>query len=224
MSTTYRRKPVTTRPQSSYIEKNSLRPHILLSPRPRILHIAPETAIHNKLSLNPSNPSHNSPPHVFYATGDYLITHYNDASQSAVDFKIDLTDIRFPDDFFDLVVAVHVMEHVSDMDQALRECMRVLKKGGTAILPVPLDRGRDVTYENPNITTEEGRKLHFGQGDHVRRIGRDYVQHMERAGFIAKEYFGSEWFKDIPEVKGFVNREFQESDGIRNSIHVGIKP
>ncbi|KAJ3045005.1 sister chromatid cohesion protein 1 [Rhizophlyctis rosea] len=96
--------------------------------------------------------------HAFYATGDYLIIHYSDASQSAVDFKIDLADIRFPDEFLDLAVAVHVMEPVSGMDQALRECVWLLKKGGTAILPVPLDRGRDVTYENLNITMAGGRR------------------------------------------------------------------
>ncbi len=52
--------------------------------------------------------------------------------------------IGFPDRFFDLVVNNQVMEHVEDLDGALREIHRVLKPGGRVLSVFP---ARDVFRE-----------------------------------------------------------------------------
>lgn len=48
-----------------------------------------------------------------------------------------ITAMDFPDNTFDLVVAFEVVEHVDDLDKALREVCRVLKPGGRFGLTTP---------------------------------------------------------------------------------------
>lgn len=47
----------------------------------------------------------------------------------------DVTNLRFPDRSFDLVLAIEVLEHVGEPDRALREICRVA--AGTVVLSVP---------------------------------------------------------------------------------------
>ncbi len=51
----------------------------------------------------------------------------------------DITCLTFPDEMFDAILTFDVLEHVPDYDQALRECWRCLKQGGTLLLSVPFD-------------------------------------------------------------------------------------
>ncbi|MGB0789614.1 MAG: tRNA (guanosine(46)-N7)-methyltransferase TrmB [Marinirhabdus sp.] len=65
----------------------------------------------------------------------------------------------------------------------LCEVHRVLKPGGTAILQVPQDKLREVTFEDPTITDKEQRTKIFGQYDHVRVYGMDYFNTLRSVGF-----------------------------------------
>lgn len=47
------------------------------------------------------------------------------------------TDIPFPDNSFDIVLALDVIEHIKDDTAAAKEMLRVLKPGGIAIVFVP---------------------------------------------------------------------------------------
>ena len=42
------------------------------------------------------------------------------------------------------------------------------------------------TYEDPTIKDPEERKKHFGQKNHVRLCGPDYVERMKFAGFMVE--------------------------------------
>ena len=55
-----------------------------------------------------------------------------------------------PDESFDVIYCSHVLEHVPDDRKAMREFPRVLKRGGWAILLVPINAGK--TYEDASIT------------------------------------------------------------------------
>ena len=46
---------------------------------------------------------------------------------------IDIQDIPFPADSFDLVIANMMLDHVPDLPKALREVQRVLRPGGTFV-------------------------------------------------------------------------------------------
>ena len=48
-----------------------------------------------------------------------------------------LSDIRFPDSYFEAVTFWHVFEHVKEPEWTLKECSRILKPGGLLVLAVP---------------------------------------------------------------------------------------
>jgi ubiquinone/menaquinone biosynthesis C-methylase UbiE len=51
--------------------------------------------------------------------------------------RMDLLDLKFPDESFDLVVCTEVIEHVYEYKRVIREFKRVLKKGGVLIITFP---------------------------------------------------------------------------------------
>lgn len=96
---------------------------------------------------------------------------------------VDITKIPFDNNFFDVILCSHVLEHVPDDALAMSELHRVMKAGAWAILQVPVDPDREFTYEDFSITTPEAREQAFGQHNHVRWYGRDYAQRLINAGF-----------------------------------------
>lgn len=54
----------------------------------------------------------------------------------------DMTNLPFPDDSWDLVIHSDTLEHIPDPVQGLKECHRILKKGGACIFTVPIIVGR----------------------------------------------------------------------------------
>jgi ubiquinone/menaquinone biosynthesis C-methylase UbiE len=91
--------------------------------------------------------------------------------------------IHLPDNHFDCIICYHILEHIVDDRQAMKELFRVLKPNGWAILQSPVDMTRETTLEDSRITTPEGRRNLFGQDDHVRVYGRDYIERLREAGF-----------------------------------------
>jgi SAM-dependent methyltransferase len=129
-----------------------------------MLHVAPEESFEPRLRQRLGSG---------YLTADLL--------QTTAMVKMDVTDIDYPDESFDVIFCSHVLEHVEEDRKALREMQRVLKTGGWAILLVPITA--DSTWEDPNIRDFAGRLAAFGQEDHVRRYGPDFEQRLVDAGF-----------------------------------------
>ena len=100
--------------------------------------------------------------------------------------KMDITNILYEDDSFDVILCSHVLEHVMDDQSAMKELIRVLKPGGWAILQTPIDSHLHETFEDPTIVSDTGRERAFGQSDHVRIYGLDYKDRLEKAGFTVK--------------------------------------
>lgn len=135
----------------------------------QMLHIAPEPCLE---------------PQFKHLLGKNYLT--ADLMNPRAMIKMDITDIRYPDESFDVIYCSHVLEHVPDDRGAMREFHRVLKKDGWAVLLVPITA--ETTYEDPSITTPEGRLAAFGQADHVRRYGPDYVDRLREAGFRVEKH------------------------------------
>jgi ubiquinone/menaquinone biosynthesis C-methylase UbiE len=95
--------------------------------------------------------------------------------------KMDITNIEYADQSFDVIYCSHVLEHVQDDKRAMREFYRVLKNNGWAILLVPITSER--TFEDPSIVEPLERLKAFGEEVHVRRYGPDYVDRLREVGF-----------------------------------------
>jgi SAM-dependent methyltransferase len=142
-----------------------------------VLHIAPERNLQRILSR---------------CTGLEYIT--ADISSPLAAIKLDVTSIGYPDNEFDVIMCNHVLEHVADDAAAMSELMRVLKPGGWAILQVPIALAQESTDEDPTVVDPDEREARFGQYDHVRLYGRDYVARLERAGFSVEQFRAIEQF------------------------------
>ncbi|KKW38261.1 MAG: hypothetical protein UY85_C0008G0009 [Candidatus Peribacteria bacterium GW2011_GWB1_54_5] len=112
--------------------------------------------------------------------------HYQsvDLSSPIAMLKMDLTNLQIPGDSYDCVLCSHVLEHIPDDREAMREIFRVMKPGGWAIIQGPVDHSRMETYEDFSIVSPQEREKHFGQCDHVRLYGRDFTDRLRGAGFV----------------------------------------
>lgn len=84
-----------------------------------------------------------------------------DLSNPKAMVKMDITDIQYPDESFDVIYCSHVLEHVPDDRKAMQEFFRVLKKDGWAVLLVPIVG--ELTFEDPSIVDPVERTKIFGQ-------------------------------------------------------------
>lgn len=135
----------------------------------RILHFAPERHLQRFIrAIEPAE----------YVLGDLY-------PESANVQKIDLQAVPYPDNYFDFVLANHVLEHVQDDAQALREIFRVLRPGGHAILQTPYASGLTNTFEDLDIRSEQACLQAYGQEDHRRLYGQDIEHRFEASGLRA---------------------------------------
>jgi SAM-dependent methyltransferase len=134
----------------------------------RVLHVAPEPCFDERLKQR---------------LGDGYLT--ADLMSPRAMVTMDVTNIQFPDNSFDVVYCSHVLEHIPDDRRAMREFQRVLKPNGWAILLVPITS--EHTFEDPTVVEPAERLRLFGQEDHVRTYGPDYSQRLASAGFDVAE-------------------------------------
>ncbi|MBL6646591.1 MAG: methyltransferase domain-containing protein [Flavobacteriaceae bacterium] len=134
----------------------------------KVLHLAPEQAFLERFKK--------------LKNLDYITA---DIESPLADVKADICNLPFENDSFDWVFCNHVLEHIEDDRKALSELFRVMKPNGKAILQVPLDTEREHTYEDFNIKEPSERARVFGQYDHVRIYGLDYLNRLKDAGFDA---------------------------------------
>lgn len=154
----------------------------------RVLHFAPEEQLAKYISANPD---------CDYYSGDII--------RGRALHQINIMDIPYKDNIFDYVIMNHVLEHLIDMKSAMSEVKRVMKPDGKLILSFPICTDQD-TIELPYITTGEERLEYYGQEDHVRLFGKDYLQIICNFGFSVHVYTPNECCSsDDIERYGFID-------------------
>jgi SAM-dependent methyltransferase len=140
----------------------------------KTLHIAPEKQL-SKLFRSISN--------------QYVCADIDPAKYKIPDIiQLDVTNIPFKNEF-DLIFASHILEHIIDDRKAIKEIYNALVFNGRFITLIPQRLQLKTTYEDNLIVTEEDRKIHFGQKDHVRWYGLDFSQRLKDAGFYIKLHY-----------------------------------
>ena len=104
-----------------------------------------------------------------------------DLDMQGVDHNVDLQDLPFDDETYDLVFASHVLEHIPNDEKAIEEIRRILRPDGMAILPVPVVSEKTVEYPEPNPN----------EAYHIRAPGMDYFEKYEQL-FSRVEKFTSD--------------------------------
>lgn len=135
-----------------------------LPTRPRLLHFAPEPGL----------------AAFFRGRGVDYVAADLEAQPGTTTRKLDMTAIDLPDQSFDAVIAVHVLEHIERDRAAMSELHRILRPGGMAFIQVPTYG--DLTYEDPTLDAA-GRERMFGIAGHVRMYGTDIASRLDAAGF-----------------------------------------
>jgi SAM-dependent methyltransferase len=130
----------------------------------KVLHVAPEQCLESRFLKKLGE--------------DYVTADLNNPRAM---IKMDIMDIQYDQETFDVIYCSHVLEHVPDDRKAIREFFRVLKPGGWAILLVPINAEK--TFEDPSIVEPKERLKAFGNEDHVRKYGPDYIDRLREAGF-----------------------------------------
>lgn len=137
----------------------------------KLLHIAPSWALNERVLKK------------------YFDVTTTDLFMDNVDVVADVENMKdFKMETFDYLICSHVLEHVNNPDMALKELLRVLKKGGSAIIMAPVIPGIPETLEDHNHTSKEDRIKYYGQEDHLRLFAKtDFIQRIKNAGFVLEQ-------------------------------------
>jgi SAM-dependent methyltransferase len=134
----------------------------------RVLHIAPEpcleVSLRRRFGLN------------------YVTTDLHDEHAM---IRMDITNIPFLKNSFDVLLCSHVLIYVPDDLRALSEFYRILKPGGWAILLEHIQPG--TTFEDPSIIDPLDRLREYGLYDYIRRYGPDFIDRVRGAGFVVRK-------------------------------------
>lgn len=163
-------------------------PHCGASPRERLMHALLDQgriAIPQGAAILHCAPNEMSLVKRFRtAAGDYVPADYDPSRYPMAD--IQQLDLMALDDEarFDILYASHVLEHVPDDGQVLRNIARALKPDGEAWLIVPL--WEKPSEDGPADLSPRERERRFGQWDHVRQYGRDFADRIRAAGLAVE--------------------------------------
>lgn len=111
-----------------------------------------------------------------------------------VDLDIDMTNIKLKNNSYDIVIAIHVLEHIVEDMKALKEVLRILKPGGQFLVMIPQNKHKATTVED-KLYTPISKYLKYGGHDHVRVYGLDFTKRAKEAGFKV-QVFGNKLFEN----------------------------
>lgn len=127
----------------------------------KVYHFIKNIALKNKLSLiNDLQESKGNLLDIGAGTGDFLLVvkdngwkaigiepsekARNIAKTKGVELRSNLSD--FEDNFFDVITMWHVLEHIPNLEEQIKELKRLLKPNGSILIAVPNFKSHDANY------------------------------------------------------------------------------
>lgn len=140
-----------------------------LTPNANVLDFSPSRCLYRKLKkLKTINYQSTD------LSGDFIADH-----------QFDITNLEIADNTIDLIICYHILEHIENDTQAMKELFRVMKPGAKSLIQTPFKEGK--IYEDYTIISEEERLKHFGQEDHVRIYSVSGLkERLQSCGFIVE--------------------------------------
>ena len=154
---------------------------------PTILHIAPEVCLMREFKR------------IYLSAPQNYIT--ADLESPLADMHFDVQQIPMADSSIDIIICNHLLENVESDHKALKEMYRIMRPGGLGIMLAPIDYTLETTFEDDTITDPKQRAEVFGQYDHRRIYGKDYLERLRAAGFEAFEIDYAAEFSDSDRTK-----------------------
>jgi SAM-dependent methyltransferase len=161
----------------------------LMAGRKKLLHFAPEDVLQRRLRQEKN---------LDYTSVDI-------ASPLAM-LIADIMNLPIDSTTIDAILCNHVLAHVEDDRQAMRELYRILKPGGWAVITTTIDFNRP-TFEVPGPLTPAEKLSTYGQVDLCRIYGYDITQRLESVGFSVNLISYSSRFSDFDKKKFGFNNE-----------------
>ena len=93
---------------------------------------------------------------------------------------INITNIEYPDQSFEIIYCSHVLEHFQNGKKAIRKFPSVMKDNGWSILFISIYAEK--TFDKPFKVEYAERLKAFGQEDHVRRYDPNYINILHEIG------------------------------------------
>ncbi len=139
----------------------------------KLLHFAPEISIYREIKKNNN---------IKYSCCDYNIDIYKQIPEIV---RQDGMNTTYPDEYFDLIIHNHVLEHVENDKLFIKECLRILKKDGIILFSFPY-YPNDTNLEIKTNSAEERIKL-YGNFDHLRRYGYNWKEKFDDGDYKITE-------------------------------------
>lgn len=138
-------------------------------PAQKFLHIAPDDHLARWVKQQ---------PHIDFTCGSLYPEDFAEFDAIA----LDVTQIKFSDNYFDIILCNHVLQQVPDHLTAMREISRILKPGGWGIIQAPVAHKLDTTDEDLSIKDPREKRKRFGSTLYCRIYGKDYPQILQANG------------------------------------------
>lgn len=117
-----------------------------------------------------------------FVAGDYSPQNFNASAGPIVQVDLCADRLPFNDDSLDVIMHNHVLEHVCcSVPHVIRKLNSLLKPGGVHLISIPLFPGRKSEEDLSDISPED-KKRRFGQNDHVRLFGDDFMNFFHEGG------------------------------------------
>jgi len=129
-----------------------------------------------------------------------LLKHYYSFSEIKIDkglpnytyttdtIHMDLTDLSFGENSFDLVLCLHVLMYIEEDIKAMQELYRVMANNAIALFTVSQDKKKKETFSSAAVVTEEDRHRYYGHPDNNKIYGADFSERLAAVGFDVTEF------------------------------------